>query len=83
MALQYQEKLLADDEAPHAARVRVSIDVLDRAGYKAADVQVTVDGTPRPDLDEAIARALRDRAIDVDSTDSTEDGHTEPHTDDL
>ncbi len=78
MALRYQEDLLNDEAAPHAAKVRTAIDVLDRAGLKAVDVSVQVSSEQANEaLDEAIATALQARGIEV----AGPPPHTEPHTD--
>lgn len=48
---------------PAAVRARAAADILDRVGIDSPEEFVVVDGTPRPDLDDAIAQALARRGM--------------------
>ena len=65
-------------DAPPSVQVRAADSLLDRAGLKAADVQVHLtEDVERPDLGAAMAKVLQARGlmdvIDVDPVDSTDD----------
>jgi hypothetical protein len=64
LALQVQEELLNDRNAPAAVRARVADSVLDRSGLKPADVQVLLtEEAERPDLGAAMAKVLQSRGL--------------------
>ena len=73
-ALQVLASIMEDKDAPAAARVRAACDLLDRGGYKAAEEHIITPGVPNHELDDAIAEALRQRALLVGSQ-AADPGH--------
>ena len=77
-ALDTLAEVMTDPEASEASRVRAADSILDRGGFKAVDVTVTLDeGSANEALDAAIRQAMLERGHGVPEVPA----HTEPHTD--
>lgn len=81
-ALDTLATVMTDPEASEASRVRAADSILDRGGFKAVDVTVTLDeGSANEALDAAIRQAMLERGHGVPELEPEVPTHTEPHTD--